>query len=78
MQAATFFQRQCPTCGRPLQIRIQLLGKSICCPHCEAEFIATACGPRPSDSEILDRVELLLSENEPQFAREWSPNGDIL
>ncbi len=70
MQAATFFERHCPTCGRPLQVRISLLGKSVRCPHCRAEFIATASDPESSDSAVLERAELLLGGSDPLFTRE--------
>ncbi len=42
MSRATFFDLDCPTCGRPLQIRLNLLGKLVNCRHCRAKFTATA------------------------------------
>ncbi len=34
------FTQSCPTCGRRLQIRTSLLGCTVACQHCQAEFIA--------------------------------------
>lgn len=42
MSRATYFHLDCPTCGRPLQIRISLLGKLVSCRHCRAAFSAVA------------------------------------
>ena len=36
MSRATFFIRECPTCGRRLQIRVEYLGRTVRCKHCEA------------------------------------------
>jgi hypothetical protein len=41
MSRATFFDLDCPTCGRPLQVRINLLGKPVKCRHCRAAFTAS-------------------------------------
>ena len=40
MSRATFFIRECPTCGRRLQIRVEYLGRMVRCKHCEAHFVA--------------------------------------
>jgi hypothetical protein len=37
------FTQPCPTCGRRLQIRASLLGCTVACQHCQAEFVAD-CG----------------------------------
>lgn len=34
------FTRSCPSCGRPLQISIELLGKNVVCNACGAGFQA--------------------------------------
>jgi hypothetical protein len=34
------FTQSCPTCGRRLQIRTSLLGCTVACQHCQAEFVA--------------------------------------
>ena len=64
MQAATFFHRHCPICARPLQIRIEYLGRTVRCPHCGAEFTARDAPEQPDDSAILQRVSQLLGETE--------------
>jgi predicted RNA-binding Zn-ribbon protein involved in translation (DUF1610 family) len=34
------FAQTCDTCGRWLDVRIELLGRTVACPHCQAEFVA--------------------------------------
>lgn len=65
MPRSTFFVQECPTCGRNLQVRIELLGKQVVCQHCGARF--EACDPdsgtnSPSSSglSLLQRAEELL------------------
>lgn len=68
MRGATYFLRECPTCGRKLQIRVEYLGKRVACRHCHAAFEATdpMLMPRPSESDsILERAELLLAIDPP-------------
>jgi hypothetical protein len=69
MRGATYFLRDCPTCGRKLQIRVEYLGKRVACRHCHAVFEATdpMLAPRKkSDSDILlERAEQLLALDAP-------------
>jgi hypothetical protein len=63
MPNATYFGQGCPTCGRRLHIRVELLGKTVVCEHCRGQFVA--CDPDSrsssgSDESILDRAEQLL------------------
>lgn len=62
MSRATFFLRECPTCGRRLQIRVEYLGRTVRCKHCEAMFEADdpTRSSSPSDSSLLDRANQLL------------------
>lgn len=44
------FTQSCPTCGRRVQVRASLIGYTVACQHCNAEFIAEAdvdCHPEP-------------------------------
>lgn len=41
MASGTYFVRSCPTCGRNLEVRVELLGRAVECPHCSAEFTAS-------------------------------------
>ncbi len=43
----TFFQQECPVCGRHLRVRIEYLGRQIACRHCGHRMIA-ADSPSPS------------------------------
>jgi hypothetical protein len=36
------FTQCCPTCGRRVRVRANLLGSSVGCQHCQAEFVARA------------------------------------
>lgn len=68
--SATFFVQECPTCGRNLQIRLELLGRTIACPQCEALIRASDASlrtDRPHDSaELLLRAEELLASADAQ------------
>jgi len=64
MSRATFFIRDCPTCGRRLQIRVEYLGRQVKCKHCDAEFQASLT-PTPgnhadSGVSLLERANQLL------------------
>ncbi len=64
------FTQSCPTCGRRLQIRASLLGCTVACQHCQAEFVADSeaktlpesseVKPQDSPDELMLRVELAL------------------
>lgn len=60
--APMFFVRECPTCARPVRIRVQHLGRVVACEHCRAEFQATEGQPRSvaNSQAILDRADELL------------------
>ena len=34
------FTQPCPTCGRRVQVRASLMGCTVACQHCKAEFVA--------------------------------------
>ena len=61
------FTRSCPTCGRRTQIRGSLLGRTVACRHCNAEFIASAtdegAGHVDEAQRLMDRVETALSKS---------------
>ena len=66
MSKSTYFQRDCPTCGRSLRIRVEYLGKVLGCPHCCGEFEAVdpAVQPARNSSDglaLLRRADELLS-----------------
>jgi len=57
MTKATYFAGSCPTCGRMLEIRVELIGKEVCCQHCNAHFVATL----HPNAHVTDRqIDLLL------------------
>lgn len=70
MTQLTFFVKECPTCGRKLQVRIEYLGREMMCNHCGGDFIADeAFHSRPeleSTNAIIARVDELLSDEPSQ------------
>lgn len=57
MASGTFFVRSCTTCGRSLEIRVELLGKKVECVQCGAEFVAR----EENDDPDAERVEQALA-----------------
>ena len=49
MSYLTTFLKQCPSCGRRLEIKVRHLGKTVQCTHCRSTFTAEN-SPSPSDS----------------------------
>ena len=63
MSGATYFVQDCPTCGRRLEVRVEYLGRTVKCRHCNGRFEATdrRSNISLSDSNLLDRVNELLA-----------------
>ena len=66
MKSTTYFDQECPTCGRCLQVRVAYLGRRVACQHCGGKFDAchpesSTCAAPESSSEILRRAGELLS-----------------
>lgn len=68
MSLVAFFAQECPTCGRGLEIRVELLGREVYCQHCRAKFVAgeTNLGPRdtPDTETLLRRAERLIEDSQ--------------
>ena len=65
MPRIAYYYQDCPTCGRSLQVRVEYLGRNLCCPHCRGAFRATDPSSPPratSDARLtlLDRANELL------------------
>ena len=68
------FTQSCPTCGRRIQVQATLLGHSVACPHCQAEFTANGDQPAvphsdsgqpaaaPATDSLMARVERALAK----------------
>ena len=55
MHTLTYFDQNCPICGRHLQIRVAFLGRRVACQHCRGEFEACDPGSKsypPGDSGV--------------------------
>ena len=66
MMQTTFFVKECPTCGRKLQVRIEYLGREMMCNHCGGDFIADDISnktQRASTNEsMITRIDDLLKD----------------
>ena len=65
MHRSTYFNQECPICGRGLRVRVEYQGKNVYCQHCKGQFLAcdpSGDVPEPSDSGIglLRRADELL------------------
>ncbi len=54
------FTQSCPTCGRRIQIQASLMGRSVACPHCQAEFEASEGGTNRAEIDGRIRVNHLV------------------
>lgn len=73
------FGQSCPTCGRRIEIRVELLGRSVACPHCNAEFTASEQQPRQAsgDQVLMDRVERALRRSDDALLTQPSATGGL-
>ncbi len=62
------FTHPCPRCGRRVEVRASLLGCTVACQHCHAEFVASARTDSPQtfdrSLDLLQRVESALRRAE--------------
>lgn len=65
MNGAPFFVRPCPSCGRSTQIRVDLLGRDVCCQHCRREFVAS--DPECESAALDDPVQYWINYTEHEF-----------
>ena len=81
MMRPTLFVQECPTCGRRLLVRIDLLGRTVACQHCQAQFLArdAARFSRGADLTwgpgIMERAQALLDAFDPPI-EESPPSSD--
>ena len=58
------FTQPCPTCGRRVEIRASLMGHTVACQHCKAEFVADPnyemVDQRDPAEALMERVERAL------------------
>jgi len=77
------FKQSCPVCGRRLEVPARLLGQTIGCQHCTAEFRA---GENQEESNsaadagdaLLARVEAILARSTRQTLRSTLGVGTAL
>lgn len=56
MASGAVFLSSCPTCGRRLQIRVELLNHEVQCCHCNAEFRASQRNETPWIDRAVDQA----------------------
>ena len=66
MSNPTFFVQECPVCGRHLQIRVEYLGRSVVCQHCQGQLVAAdpsnqRCDCPESAKSLMRRADELLA-----------------
>lgn len=65
MPRIAYYYQDCPTCGRSLQVRVEYLGRTLCCPHCRGAFRAmdsrsASIASTERGVSMLDRANALL------------------
>ena len=65
MTSTTYFNQDCPTCGRGLRVRVEYLGKPVVCQHCGGQFEACdpttdSCSTSLSGLGLIERADELL------------------
>lgn len=56
MASGTYFLRSCPTCGRSLEVRVELLGRDVECVHCGANFTANEASASAHDDLKIEQL----------------------
>jgi hypothetical protein len=70
MPRIAYYYQDCPTCGRSLQVRVEYLGRTLCCPHCRGGFRAVDPSSVPLSSgdgqfDLMERANALLAAVHP-------------
>ena len=79
MSRPTYFVQECPTCGRPVRVRVEHLGRAVVCEHCQGKFQALDPvnhhhNAREHADELLRRADDLLESIARREARLRTPN----
>jgi len=73
VSGVVYFVQECPTCGRRLDVKVNLLGKKILCEHCRASFLATDCTEDPESifscghEDLMERADHLIEVADSQL-----------
>ena len=64
MPQTTYFVKECPTCSRKLQVRVEYLGRQMVCNHCGGDFFAgeTQSVFTPTEGDCSDAILLRVEE----------------
>lgn len=63
------FTQCCPTCGRRIQIRATLLGRTVACQHCHAEFVAEMESEGSFAADRINTDRAASNHSDPLMAR---------
>ena len=76
MSSSVRFAMVCSTCGRTLQIPVELLGRDVCCHGCGAGFKAVANETEQvrKTEDFDQRVDRLIQEADKQL-QHFTPAG---
>jgi uncharacterized protein YbaR (Trm112 family) len=77
MPRIAYYYQDCPTCGRSLQVRVEYLGRTLCCPHCRGAFRAADSSSVPRSTgerrlTMLDRANELLNSVHSLHHSDWN------
>jgi hypothetical protein len=72
MRTLNYFETECCTCGRKLQVRVEYMGKNVLCPQCHGQFVANdplLSSKKPMQQlSLLERADQLLAPREASAA----------
>ena len=60
MSRTTYFDQECPTCGRHLRVRVEYIDQKVVCQHCQGQF--EACNPVSASNPPSDLALALLQK----------------
>jgi hypothetical protein len=63
MPTCTYFLQECPTCGRRVEVRVEYLGRRVCCDHCNGRFVAEDPSGVESGSIAMSGHDLISRAN---------------
>ena len=74
MSIPTYFDQDCPVCGRNLRIRVEYQGRQVKCRHCQGKFVASdpAAGQAPEEGSglaLLQRADELITAADSRIVR---------
>jgi len=63
MNKKIYYQDQCPSCGRPLQVGVVNFGREVSCTTCHKSFCSVGSGSE-TEAELNQRIDSLIGPEE--------------